>query len=270
MPQHCIKHISLSTFKDVLSRYSSIVPEKLKELDTLRFETLPATAAKRGVSEGLSKGELEQLMSWKLQHGTFRPKLMALVQQNSAEDVEKVTQKAAALITKQKDVTDLSALKTLVELRGVGPATASLVLSVMQPESNPFFSDEIFRWACWDEPGSPGGWQRKIKYNVNEYALIVKKIEQLRKRLGTGDVTALDAERVAWVLGKEGIDIGENDAVELSEEAATEEPKEPGKRLGKAVAAASAEGEDKKTTKRKAAESKAPAEGVRKSARTKK
>jgi hypothetical protein len=150
----------------------------------------------------------------------------------------------------------LPALKTLTTLKGIGPATASLLLSVASPDTIPFFSDEVFRWCMWDEPGSPSGWQRKIKYNVKEYEILVSKVEEVRKRLG---VRALDVERVAWVLGREGVNVDEeyDDGGEDGETENTE------------VKQAEEKTTTKKGTKRKAGDSKASIEGTRKSTRTK-
>ena len=75
-------------------------------------------------------------------HGTFRPTLKALVQQNEAKQVESTTRKGFAEFSGDKST---DALKTLTTLRGIGPATASLLLSVYDPDNAPFFSDELFR-----------------------------------------------------------------------------------------------------------------------------
>jgi hypothetical protein len=188
-------------------------------------------------------------------HGTFRPKLLALVQSNSANVVHDATKEAFEVLPNAT-----SALKVLVALKGIGPATASLLLSVAAPATVPFFSDELFRWCMWDESGSPGGWQRKIKYNAKEYEMMLGQVDALVKRLG---VRALDAEQVAWALGKERMDIDAehdefvDDAVK-GEESASEEAVEVTKPQVQAG------------TKRKASETKPQAEGTRKSARTKK
>jgi hypothetical protein len=141
-------------------------------------------------------------------HGTFRPKLLQLVQSNDAKHVKQVTISAFKLLP---DTT--KALKVLTNLKGVGPATASLLLSVAAPDSVPFFSDELFRWCMWDEPGSSKGWQRKIKYNAKEYEMLLKEVGAMRTRLG---VRAVDAEKVAWMLGKEAINVDE-DAADATE-----------------------------------------------------
>ncbi|KAH5165776.1 hypothetical protein HBI73_034400 [Parastagonospora nodorum] len=259
MSSHHITKITQTTFKDVLSRYKPAVPEKLHDLDALRYDTIPTAVAKRKADDRhLTKDEVEKLVEWKLKHGTFRPKLLSLVQSNPADVVQETTTSAFKMIPKQP----LPALKILTNLKGIGPATASLLLSVAAPDVVPFFSDELFRWCMWDESGSPSGWQRKIKYNVKEYEMLLEKVNVLIERLG---VRAVDVERVAWVLGKESVDIDAgSDGVgeEKSEQDEAEEEKVTEEKTVKK--------EVKKGTKRKASEAKPPTEGTRKSTRTKK
>ena len=85
----------------------------------------------------------------------------------------------------------------LSKFKGVGPATASLILSVYSPSTAPFFSDELFRWVCWDEKQ---GWKQQIKYDTKEYNMLWDGIQKLRGRLG--DVSAVTLEKVAFVYGK--------------------------------------------------------------------
>ncbi|KAI2485608.1 hypothetical protein Ptr902_04548 [Pyrenophora tritici-repentis] len=288
MPQLQISTITLTTFKDVLSRYSATVPEKLRDLDTQRYDAIPTAVATRADSEKhLTKDEVEKLVGWKLKHGTFRPALLGLVQSNTSQTVEDTTRKAykALFDDKTAHANVLPALKTLVELRGIGPATASLLLSVLEPTEVPFFSDELFRWCAWDDEGKAGkGWQRKVKYNMKEYETVVQRVEKLRVRLGekgNESVRAVDIERVAWVLGKEGRDVGVADGeeedvktqgAEVSEQAEGEEKEretavdedvrvEKEKERKPAV---------KKGAKRKATDGKPTAEGTRKRSRVKK
>jgi hypothetical protein len=95
-------------------------------------------------------------------------------------------------------------LNALVKLKGIGPATAALLLSTNNPEEHPFFSDELFRWAFWDDaPGSR--WDRKIKYSLKEYRDLVARVDELRDRIGK---SALEAEKVAYVLGKRETSLG--------------------------------------------------------------
>lgn len=240
-------------------------------------------------------------------HGTFRPSLMKLVQENAKDTVTSTTLSAFSQLdspSSSPPFTDptlvLQALKTLSQLRGIGPATASLLLSVCAPEEVPFFSDELFRWTCWDEVGKGKGkggegWDRVIKYNVKEYKEILVRVGAMRERLG---VSAVDVEKVAYVLGSDRADVGVHgfgeegmESVGESDEGRGERGVEKGgdmteKRLGGIVQAIRDEEaktgkgtikhdkneqsqvEPRKNAKRKL-ENKAPVEGTRKSARRK-
>ena len=67
MPPLHINTITLTTFKDVLSRYSATVPEKLRDLDTQRYDAIPtAIAAREASNKHLTKYEVEKLVEWKL------------------------------------------------------------------------------------------------------------------------------------------------------------------------------------------------------------
>ncbi|KAF1976075.1 hypothetical protein BU23DRAFT_588267 [Bimuria novae-zelandiae CBS 107.79] len=193
--------ISKPTFDNILSRYASIVPSALRELDELRYDTMPATVQLREEKGAyLTKDEVVKLVEWKLKHGRFRPKLLSLVSSNSPSDIEKTTREAFS-----PNVPTPLALNDLTKLRGIGPATASLLLSVHDPTHNPFFSDELFRWMLWDTRGSPKGWQRTISYTAKQYEMLLTCVDRLRERLG---VSAVDMEKVAWVLGKARVDVG--------------------------------------------------------------
>lgn len=213
--------------------------------------------------------------------------MLGLVQSNEPEAIEETTKQAYAALSKGRSAHPdaIPALKILVKLRGVGPATASLLLSVLQPVEIPFFSDELFRWCMWDEQvvnGKEGkGWQRKIKYNLKEYEMLLERVDvlrlTLRKGLGRKDTMAgaTDIERVAWVLGKEGVD------VTLQEEESRDATIEPGEKEKEQEQDDKKEGEHddeeraeksaaNKGTKRKASDAKQPTEGTRKSTRTRK
>jgi hypothetical protein len=131
-------------------------------------------------------------------HGTFRPSLKGLVQQNSEEFVEETT--IAGFSAKSWN----DSLNILTKLKGIGPATAALLLSTSNPAELPFFSDEIFRWAFWQNK-TGDRWDRKIKYSLKEYRELKAKIDELRGRIGR---EAIEIERVAYVLGKREVDLG--------------------------------------------------------------
>ncbi|PKX94417.1 uncharacterized protein P174DRAFT_486477 [Aspergillus novofumigatus IBT 16806] len=214
-------------------------------LDELRYKTLPArvreraTAAaeatategkesKTNVSGYLEKDELVQLMEWKLKHGVYRPTLLGLVCSNQAALVRRTTASAFATVPASDPMADLVAfpkqsLETLTApLRGVGPATASLILSVATAVA-PFYSDDVFLWLCCgvfpssadaaaeDDGPKKGGVSRRIrpngelnvKYNMQEYRQLWEAVRRLRARLAAQSsegVSCADVEKVAFVL----------------------------------------------------------------------
>lgn len=87
-----------------------------------------------------------------------------------------------------------AALDGITKLKGIGPATASLLLSVHDPERVIFFSDEAFYWLCCN------GKKSTIKYNSKEYQELNKSAATVVKRLG---VSATDVEKVAYVIMKQ-------------------------------------------------------------------
>lgn len=69
-PKHTVDNITFPEFTHILQQYKDYIPAKLKELDELRFVTIPEAVQSRKVkSKGdlfLTKSELESLMQWKL------------------------------------------------------------------------------------------------------------------------------------------------------------------------------------------------------------
>lgn len=156
----------------------------LARLDVWRRTELPATLKSRFDEHKihLAKDELALLMDWKLAKGKFRPTLPKLIQSNDADTVVQVTQAGLGMFMDYAQewkswglIPELeyqqavkSSLKKICELRGVGPATASLILSLLTectPFAAPFFSDEAFMYFV-QEPLKP---EVPIKYNVKEY-----------------------------------------------------------------------------------------------------
>lgn len=115
-----------------------------------------------------------------------------------------------------------SALLTLTTpLRGVGPATASLILSVACPEMIPFYSDDVYLWVCAGVYPSSSCSSKKskevkpngdpnVKYNVAEYRRLWEGVEGLRARLNEEAdegkrVSCKDVEKVALVVRHFGL-----------------------------------------------------------------
>lgn len=136
-------------------------------------------------------------------HGKFRPRLMQLLAKNKSDDVRRVTREAFTTYSSSSTQGPGPALEVLCSLSGIGPATASLVLSIYDPIKVPFFSDECFLWMMFEE-GKGKGWDRRIQYDAKTYKAYFERVQALRRRLsGEEEIRATDVERVGFVLVKE-------------------------------------------------------------------
>ncbi|KAJ5185900.1 hypothetical protein N7491_006229 [Penicillium cf. griseofulvum] len=214
--------------------------EKFLQLDRWRYEELPKIIAKRATEgqngsgpEGthLLKEELIDIMEWKTKHGVSRPMLMGMVKSNPVATITKSTSTAfAALpdadpVISPTDTFPKASLDALTApIRGVGPATASLILSIATvfgaKKEVPFYSDDVYLWLClMDFPDGRDVKEQKpskhkkpngeliVKYNMNEYRDLWNAAQELRARLndgagetGDGSVSFIDIERAAYVL----------------------------------------------------------------------
>ncbi|KAJ9130417.1 DUF1479 domain protein [Pleurostoma richardsiae] len=216
--------ITLQEFQDALGRYEALIgrvsdskgakagQKTLAELDKYRYEEAVQIFGSGDPKRLMGIDEVKTLVEWKLRHGKFRPTLMKLVSSNDTTAVKDTIQEAVGLYKKTADTA--AALNVLTKLKGIGPATASLLLAVHDPERVAFFADEAFYWLC------SGGRKSPIKYNAKEYQALHEETQKLRDRLG---VRAVDVERVTYVILNER---GEESParVEDSKSRAAEEP----------------------------------------------
>ncbi|KAI1301868.1 hypothetical protein HDE_03196 [Halotydeus destructor] len=141
----CQWSFCLSIYKEVLrvkaqnSRGSKKGgPEEFVKLDTWYQETLPKNIhTRKDQKVYLTHEELVQVTKWKSLRGKSRARLLDLVRINTELAVKQATQKAF------KKLPNLSsAITALTNLKGIGPATASAVLTAGFPEHCPFMADE--------------------------------------------------------------------------------------------------------------------------------
>lgn len=85
-------------------------------------------------------------------------------------------------------------LTQIRKLKGVGPATGSLVLSIYSPKYIPFFADELFEWITYGED------KKKLKYDLKEYDIVLAGVAAISEQSG-GAMEARDIERVGYVMG---------------------------------------------------------------------
>ncbi|KAJ5131798.1 hypothetical protein N7448_005956 [Penicillium atrosanguineum] len=202
--------------------------EKFLELDTWRYEGMPQILSERkSKSDGregyVDKVELIRIMEWKLKHGHFRPTLMSMIKSNAEKLVLECTSSAISLLPgpnstpnteSEGDVFPKESLDALTRLRGVGVATASLVLSIATAASAdadevPFYSDDTFLWLCAAcYPGSEEVARKYLKPNGD----LGVKLNGMGEE--EGKVGFVDVERVAFVvrnLEVSGFDVGGGD-----------------------------------------------------------
>jgi hypothetical protein len=148
---------------------------------------------------------------------------MGMIKSNPDNTVTQSTSDAFAIIPDADPISapakafprpSLDALTT--RLRGVGPATASLILSIGTifgdaKSQIPFYSDDVYLWLVLDDLREYANQEEKpstnkkpsgeliAKYNVNEYRSLWDAVQELRARLGN-DVSLIDIEKVAYVI----------------------------------------------------------------------
>lgn len=176
---------AVTLYPSVLSRIAAAHPKtksKLPEMERA-YESLRSTSSPKP----LSLTDLETVLNWKLVRGTFRPSLMSLIRCNSNDSVIEVTKEALILLKNGNDINTWTlALKELIRLRGVGPATASAILALWTP-TVPFYSDEAAHIAL--------GLQ-KLKYTEKEVMMYVDRMRDCAGQLG---VSARDLEVALFV-----------------------------------------------------------------------
>ena len=144
----------------------------------------------------LFQADLSDIVRWKLNRGKMRP-LQKVCDGNGDVNVRAVTVKALSLAAKGAQSCTLAgagagpgkgyfmtALSELAKLRGVGPATASLVLSLLFPQV-PFMADEVLDCVCGSR-----------EYSAREAEVLLTSLTAVAACIGSG----WTAERVGSAL----------------------------------------------------------------------
>lgn len=161
----------------------------LAKLYETAWTTIPAQILARDTPH-LTQTELCQVLDFKLSFGQNRPALRGMINALQDTEVKAASEKSFQLISDSaKDINAImKSIKALTVLRGIGPATASLILSLISPDT-PFFSDEAAVKVL-----QPTGGRRGLKYTEAEYK---KFLGLVRQKAGSG--SAREWERRVWV-----------------------------------------------------------------------
>lgn len=269
-----IDSITDQALADFVTEYPEHVPARAANYEEARYVSIPQAVSdrRRDGKPALEQSEVVALVDWKLSHGTFRPKLKQLVQSNPPDLVRTTTSSAFAKYDGKAESAK-SCLTDLCVLKGIGPATASLLLNVAFPDSAPFFSDELFRWTFWEQ-GKGKGWDRPIKYTPKEYLQLFEKVQQLRQQ---HDWSAVTMEKAAYVLGRQALHKNAHDSkeeVEEPNESARDDAKskkrpilEPNDRISRPAKRTKNAVPKDQSANDKAVKSSVPSVGIRSSAR---
>ena len=144
---------------------------RLAQLDAWYHAELPRLLAARSPT-WLSLDELVEVVQWKMHRGTYRARNLALVRQNSPDEVESASR--AAFAAMPHPGTPLSKLSVL---KGVGPATASAVLAAARPDLYPFFDDVAA--AAVPDLG-------RVEYTAKGYARFSERLRERAALLAVG------------------------------------------------------------------------------------
>jgi hypothetical protein len=188
---------ALSGYEPALSAYATARKRPHLAADAAALAELPALILARAPPH-ITHAELSRIMRFKLARGKPRPNLQAWVDAASPPSVVAASTQALALARAGKLAAALEALSA--PLKGVGPATASLVLSLADP-SIPFMSDEALNAAVHSR-----------KYTVSEgvalTAALRREARDLSEAAGNSRRwTAAVVERALWSAAHGGVDI---------------------------------------------------------------
>ncbi|KAL0052823.1 hypothetical protein WJX82_008343 [Trebouxia sp. C0006] len=176
----------------VESKIQSLAKSGLLEVDRWCVQELPSVMQARE-QLFLEKDEIVKLVEWKLTRGKWRPKLLDYAKHASEEEVVSTTKKAFACLGSAEapalqEVGE--ALKELTSLKGVGPATASAMLTAVSA-SLPFMSDDAMAAAL---PGRP-------EYTVKKYLHLVTALRTKAEYLSNSSGESWSAAQGHGVMG---------------------------------------------------------------------
>jgi hypothetical protein len=205
---------SVSAFETVEEHYADVIGAipKLRALE----DAMQAMAAKSASIDALSKAELDQIISWKHTVGANRVYNVKHIKANKEEAVE-THSRAGIAMARNIDLaacldagadggslnpagrkTIQGAIAELGKLQGVGPATASAILTLVRPDVFCYMYDEVID--CF-EP------QRD--YRITQYVRVNSCCLKLASELGPGWTTSRVA-RAIWTAAKFSASFGQD------------------------------------------------------------
>lgn len=173
-------------WRGALNRYAEVIVgqgvNRLPDLDRWYREELSPMLAQR-TPPYVTRDELARVTEWKMARGVWRQRNLLLVRSNEPAMVEETSRDALARVP---DPT--APIAMLSKLAGVGPATASAVLSAAAPAVYPFF-DELVAAQVPD--------LGKVDFTLRYYARYADALRARAQQLGDSWTPTL-VERALW------------------------------------------------------------------------
>jgi hypothetical protein len=163
---------NLEDWRKVVGEYYDILRDhKVFELEKWYQQTLPSTIK---AQEYLTKEQGIKLIQWKGTRGKFRPALVKYAKDQDDAALRERSKEAYQILASVKDAECINtarimeALCKLTLLRGVGPATASAILSAIDPRV-PFMSDEALLVCLGKREYTEKAYRRLIECMQDKY-----------------------------------------------------------------------------------------------------
>ena len=179
---------ALDSYDEVISRQGVA---KLEARDRWYRDELPGLINARRPRH-VTHPELVRLTEWKMSRGKWRAPNLILVKGNTPALVKATTTAGLALVP---DPT--APIAKIAELAGVGPATASAILSAAEPTIYPFFDELV----AAQIPGLG-----PVAFSLSYYRRYAEGLRERAAALG-GKWTVTMVERALWAEagGKVGV-----------------------------------------------------------------
>ncbi|KAI0387574.1 kinase-like protein [Hypomontagnella monticulosa] len=199
------QNLSNEQFGEYLDMYPMYIRDVYQNAERERFDLIPERLEQRD-PKFFTKEELTYMDQWMQKRGTLMNieahlRNAKLINKNRGRNVEDVTRRAIQKYDEGPGsiAQILQAMRILTELKGVELSRASLLLSVVYPDTLPFFSKDIYRWIHWDEES---GWAQDFIWTPDKYEDTLQQVASLRKKYSVNGAIAraVDVEKVVFVL----------------------------------------------------------------------
>mmetsp|Transcript_9862 Transcript_9862/g.24003 ORF Transcript_9862/g.24003 Transcript_9862/m.24003 type:complete len:217 (+) Transcript_9862:149-799(+) len=154
------------------------------------YRKLGKNLSRDSSKKSISKDELFTAVYWKFKVGKPRLALMNYLRSNSEESVQKHSTLAIDKARTDSEDDDYDAIDELTKIQGVGPATASAVLSLVRPDRFAYMYDEVIE--CF---------LPKRTYTLSTYIIVNNNCMNIASKLGKGWTTSRVATAL-WIAAK--------------------------------------------------------------------